>query len=95
LNKVAITFSFFQTLNHYKEKTMSLKTLLATGLLLTVVSTRTLLSAPILPLTSDFDSGTQGWTLDAQTGWISSGGNPGGYLQTFIMAIPPMLLPLG
>jgi hypothetical protein len=40
-------------------------------------------SPPVLPVTSNFDSGLEGWTSNtpAEVSWAASGGNPGGYAR--------------
>jgi hypothetical protein len=56
-----------------------------TGLLIATALARNASAAtPTLPLSAGFDTGLDGWTIEAQTGRKTSGGNPGGYLETFI-----------
>jgi len=49
----------------------------------TVFSVSAAWATPTQSVTFDFANDPQGWTLEQQTGWVASGGNPGGHLETF------------
>jgi hypothetical protein len=40
-------------------------------------------ATPSQSIIFDFANDAQGWTHEQQTGWVASGGNPGGHLETF------------